>query len=144
MLRLIIAAVLASAFLAFPQRRDGAPANVDPNLQPFGGALTIPNMQPMQGMTGMPSPQFLPFNPNFAVGLKRENIEKRRHNPQFSDNNQSPFGSEGDLDSFMNFMKENGNNLPFADVNSAATDLGHFEPSDENEAGKYRFFDKEQ
>nr|UMA82434.1 conotoxin precursor B2 [Conus ebraeus] len=98
----------------------------------------------MQGMTGMPRPQFLPFNHNFAVGFKRENLEKRRHNPQFCDNNQSPFGSVGDLDSFMNFMKENGNNLPFEDVNGAATDLGHFDPSDENEAGKFRFFDKEQ
>nr|UMA82710.1 conotoxin precursor B2 [Conus ebraeus] len=69
MLRQIIAAVLASACLAFPQRGDGAPANVDPNHQPFGGV--IPNMQPMQGMTGMPSPQFRPFNTKFAVGLKR-------------------------------------------------------------------------
>nr|WLP00770.1 conotoxin precursor B2 superfamily protein [Conus frigidus]WLP00771.1 conotoxin precursor B2 superfamily protein [Conus ebraeus] len=148
MLRLIIAAVLASACLAFPQRRDGAPANAAPNLQPFNGEMAMPNMQPMHAlpmsMSGMSSPQLMPLNPNLGMGFKRENLEKRRQHSQFSDDNKSPFDSEDGLGNFMNFMKENGNNLPFANMDSAATDLGHFEPSAENEDGKFRFFDKEQ
>nr|WLP00776.1 conotoxin precursor B2 superfamily protein [Conus buxeus loroisii] len=146
MLRLIIATVLASACLAYPQRRDGAPADAA-NLQSFDpGMQAMPNMQGMQGMPGFAGGQFLPFNPNFGMGYKRdvdENLEKRRHHSKFNEN-KSPFDAEDGLGNFMNFMKENGNNLPFANMDSAATDLGNFEPSAQNEDGKFRFFDKQQ
>nr|AMP44597.1 conotoxin [Conus betulinus] len=150
MLRLIIAAVLASACLAYPQKRDGAPADTA-NLQPFNQGMqampAFPNMQGMQGMPGMAGGQFLPFNPNLGIGYKRdvdENLEKRRQHSKFNEGNKSPFDAEGGFGNFMNFMKENSNNLPFANMDSAATDLGNFEPSAENEDGKFRFFDKQQ
>nr|P0DKQ7.1 RecName: Full=Linear conopeptide; Contains: RecName: Full=Linear conopeptide-Cn1; Contains: RecName: Full=Linear conopeptide-Cn2; AltName: Full=[oxMet6]-Cn2; Contains: RecName: Full=Linear conopeptide-Cn3; Contains: RecName: Full=Linear conopeptide-Cn4; Flags: Precursor [Conus consors]CCI55487.1 linear conopeptide Cn1 precursor [Conus consors] len=146
MLRLIIAAaVLVSACLAYPQRREGAPADAA-NLQSFDPALM--SMQGMQGgqMPGMAGGQFLPFNPNLQMGYKRdfdENLEKRKQHSQFNaDENKAPFDSE---ENFMNFLhNEKGDKHPFANVDSADTDLGQFEPSAENKNGEFRFFDKEQ
>uniref|UniRef100_A0A0K8TTT2 Conopeptide n=1 Tax=Conus lenavati TaxID=1519839 RepID=A0A0K8TTT2_CONLV len=149
MLRLIIAAVLATACLAYPQRRDGAPADAanlqsfDPGMQAMPG---MPNMQAMQGMPmqAMAGGQFLPFNPNFGMGYRDvdENLEKRRQHSQFNAD-KSSFDSDS-LGNIMDFLNENGNSLPFANMDSAATDLGNFEPSAENEDGKFRFFDKQQ
>nr|BAO65599.1 G066_VD_Superfamily_B_precursor_conopeptide [Conus geographus] len=117
MLRLIIAAVLASACLAYPQRRDGVPEDAS-NLQGFDqGMQAMPNMQGMQGMPmpGMAGGQFLPFNPNMAMPYKRdEDLEKRRHRYKFNgDSDASPFQSEDGFENFMDFMKDNSNeNLP--------------------------------
>nr|ABC87235.1 high frequency protein 1 [Conus litteratus]WLP00774.1 conotoxin precursor B2 superfamily protein [Conus litteratus] len=149
MLRLIIAAVLASACLAYPAKRDGAPAD-SANLQSFGPGMmqAMPNMQGMQQpMQAMPAGQFMPFNPNLGIGYKRavyEDREERRPHSKFNDN-KSPFEQEGGLGNFMNFMKENGN-LPFANMDGAAADLGKFEPSAEKgqKEGQFRFFDKQQ
>nr|WEQ50261.1 conotoxin B2 M2ii [Conus magus] len=144
MLRLIIAAaVLLSACLAYPQRREGAPADAA-NLQGFGPALLVD--VPKRQMAGKASDQFLPFNPNLQMGYKRdfdENLEKRKQHSQFNaDENKAPFDSE---ENFMNFLhNEKGDKHPFANVDSAATDLGQFEPSAENEDGKFRFFDNDQ
>nr|DAC80549.1 TPA_inf: conotoxin superfamily B2 [Conus magus] len=138
MLRLIIAAaVLLSACLAYPQRREGGPADA---------ALALLVGRPERQMAGKASDQFLPFNPNLQMGYKRdfdENLEKRKQHSQFNaDENKAPFDSE---ENFMNFLhNEKGDKHPFANVDSAATDLGQFDPSAENEDGKFRFFDKEQ
>nr|UMA82437.1 conotoxin precursor B2 [Conus ebraeus] len=143
MLRLITAAVLVSACLAYPQKRDGAPADTA-NLQGFGQPMpAMPNMQGMQmpvmPMPGMQNP-FLPLGTGFKRDLD-ENLEKRKHHSKFNEGNR---GSEADPESFMNFMKGNGDNFPFANMDSADTaDLGNFQPS-ENEDGKFRFFDKQQ
>nr|WLP00767.1 conotoxin precursor B2 superfamily protein [Conus araneosus] len=146
MLRLITAAVLVSACLAYPQKRDGAPADTA-NLQGFGQPMpAMPNMQGMQ-MPGLPMPGMQnPFLP-FGMGLKRdldEDLEKRKHHSKFNEGNNSPFGSEAGPESFMNFMKGNGDNFPFANTDSADTDLSNFQPSAENEDGKFRFFDEQQ
>nr|AXL95405.1 conotoxin precursor superfamily B2 [Conus ermineus] len=147
MLRLIIAAVLASACLAFPERRDGVPAE-QANLQSFDpAAQAMPAMAGMQPMPAMAGGQFLPFNPNFGMAYKRdmdESLEKRRQHSQFNADNESPFEADDNLGGFMNFMKGSGNNVPFANMDSDATDLGNFQPSAENEDGKFRFFDKQQ
>nr|UMA82711.1 conotoxin precursor B2 [Conus ebraeus] len=148
MLRLIIAAVLVCACLAYPQKRDGAPADAA-NLQGFDqGMMAMPNMQPMQPMPmmGMQG-QFMPFNPGFgAMGYKRdldEDLEQKRHHSQFNEDNISPFNTEEGLGNFMNFM-DNGNNLPFANMDSDDLGLDSFQPSAENEEGKFRFFDGQQ
>nr|WLP00775.1 conotoxin precursor B2 superfamily protein [Conus amadis] len=154
MLRLLIAAVLVSACLAYPQKKDGAPAEAA-NLQGFNqGMPAMPNMQGMQGMQAMPAMpmmgmqgQFLPFNPNFGgMGYKRdldENLEARKHHSKFNEDNKFRFGSEHGLRNFMDFMN-NDNNLPFGNMDSADTDLGNFQPSAENDEGKFRFFDQQQ
>nr|ATF27574.1 conotoxin [Conus praecellens] len=158
MLRLIIAAVLVSACLAFPENREDAAQDMA-NTQPFAPGLqgmqempaAMPNMQGMQGMPGMPAGQFLPFNPYPGFGFKRvadENLEKRKHQSQFNDN-QSPFGSSADglgMFSFENFMKENPDKLPFANMEGADTaDLGNFAPSGNDQLeDQFRFFDEQQ
>nr|UMA82713.1 conotoxin precursor B2 [Conus ebraeus] len=148
MLRLITAAVLVSACLAYPQKKEDAPADTA-DLQGFGQPMpAMPNMQGMQ-MPGMQMPGMPMQNPflPFGMGFKRdldEDLEKRKHHSKFNEGNNSPFGSEADPESFMNFMKGNGDNFPFANMDSADTaDLGNFQPS-ENEDGKFRFFDKQQ
>nr|DAZ86133.1 TPA_inf: conotoxin precursor B2 [Conus ebraeus] len=141
MLRLITAAVLVSVCLAYPQKKEGTPAD-QPNLQGFApGFQPMLNMQPMQGMPGQ---QLLPFNPGFGYKRAFENLHERRPHAKFSDN-KSPFGSEDGLDKFMNFMKEN-DKLPFANMDGAPADLGSFEQGAENDQqdGKFRFFDKQQ
>uniref|UniRef100_A0A0K8TUZ8 Conopeptide n=1 Tax=Conus lenavati TaxID=1519839 RepID=A0A0K8TUZ8_CONLV len=160
MLRLIIAAVLATACLAFPQRRDGLPGEAA-NLKPFGpdmqgmqampGAMPgpMPNMQPMQAMPG----QFLPFNPNLGMGFKRaadENLEKRKHHSKFQDENKSPFDSPADSllgnFNFGKFLQENPDNIPFANMENANPgNLGNFEPNaEDSKEGHFRFFDQQQ
>nr|DAZ86134.1 TPA_inf: conotoxin precursor B2 [Conus ebraeus] len=143
MLRLVLAAVLVSACLAFPQRRDGAPAE-GANLQSFGAGM-MPNMQQM------PAGQFLPFNPNFAgMGYKRaaeENPEERREHSNFHADSKLPFDSpEGGFGDFMNFMNENRDKLPFGNMDGAPAELGNLEPSSENdqEENQFRFFDQQQ
>nr|WLP00772.1 conotoxin precursor B2 superfamily protein [Conus miles] len=155
MLRLVIAAVLVCACLAFPQRREGAPADnlksFDPGMmQGMGGAM--PNMQPMQPMSpGMAAGQMLPFNPNMALGFRSlENLENRKHHSKFNEDNKSPFDApDADLEkfNFANFLKENADELPFANMESSdSADLGNFEPSSDQgeEEGQFRFYDKEQ
>uniref|UniRef100_W4VS93 B2_Vc1 prepropeptide n=1 Tax=Conus victoriae TaxID=319920 RepID=W4VS93_CONVC len=147
MLRLIIAAVLVCACLAYPQKRDGAPADAA-NLQGFDqGMMAMPNMQPMQPVPMMQGP-FMPFNPGFGgMGYKRdldEDPEQKRHHSQFNEDNISPFNTDEGLGNFMNFMNDNGNSLPFANVNSDDLGLDSFQPSAGKEEGKFRFFDGQQ
>nr|WLP00768.1 conotoxin precursor B2 superfamily protein [Conus monile] len=158
MLRLIIAAVLVSACLAFPQRRDGAPADMtnlkafDPAAQGFQGGMAalMPNMQSMQGNMG--PGQFLPYNPNFGFTIKRgaeENLEKRKHHSKFNENNKASFdtsSSQANFD-FNSFLKENPDSIPFGNIeNTDTADLGNFVPNDEQGLAKdqFRFFDKQQ
>nr|DAZ86136.1 TPA_inf: conotoxin precursor B2 [Conus ebraeus] len=155
MLRLVIAAVLVCACLAFPQRRDGAPAD---NLKSFDPAMMqgmnagMPNMQGMQPMAGNMAPgQMLPFNPNLAMGFKRslDNLEKRRHHFKFNEDNKMPFDApDADLEkfNFANFLKNDADELPFANMEgSDAADLGNFEPSNDHaEEGQFRFYDQDQ
>nr|DAZ85967.1 TPA_inf: conotoxin precursor B2 [Conus ebraeus] len=143
MLRLILAAVLVSACLAYPQRRDGAPAETA-NLQGFGQEMmqSLPGMQGMQPLQGMPAG--MPFNNPFnGMGYKRaadENLEERREHAKFQAD-KSAFDSESSPEDFMKFLEENGNTNPFED---ASPDLGKFE-SDQNgqEENKFRFFNQQ-
>nr|DAZ86663.1 TPA_inf: conotoxin precursor B2 [Conus judaeus] len=143
MLRLILAAVLVSVCLAYPQRRDGAPAEAA-NLQGFApGMMQAPQgLQPMQPMQEMSAS--LPFSANIpGMGYKRaadENLEERRGHSNFQED-KSPFGSDSDPEAFMKLFEDNGNTNPFADKDDASPDLGSFE-SDENgqEENKFRFF----